>query len=420
MLLTPKPYVAAAMTTIFVSVLLAGTDDRQRSSAPPPGPAPTAGPCRTYDTSVTSVTAGGSVRATVEWTGVFDPWSLRFVQNINVSSNQGAHFSYVQVSTWASVEDFIAEVVRLKAPATLATNPNGRVLDIVPPLMRSLSTTGNGTIALRKTNSYDSTGRLTGFVTRSAGGTITTRYTAWDAVGRPTAGTMQSPASTSTVTFGYDDKALTETQTTTTQGISSVITNTYDQFGNMRASTSTVTRGQGSTTTYTSHANAKVCLGDVKKPDVPPLKPAGPNPAGTFSGSIGGQSWTSSVGVHAENTGLALSVGGSDGRYIVAIAFSGKNGAGPYQAGSLADEDFTKLTSEQFTQLIQRNSVVATVFDSRTKQSWQASPTIGGGTVNLTSASGGVSGTFALTLDAVPGTGASGSIRFNGTFNIRY
>jgi hypothetical protein len=60
------------------------------------GPAPAKGGCRTYDTSVTSVTSGGPVRATVEWTGVFDPWSLRFVQNINVSSNQGAHFSYVQ------------------------------------------------------------------------------------------------------------------------------------------------------------------------------------------------------------------------------------------------------------------------------------------------------------------------------------
>jgi hypothetical protein len=418
--LTSKPCVALAMTMLFVTVVLAGSGDSQRAPAAQPGPVPTSGACRTYDTSVTSVTAGGAVRATVEWTGVFDPWSLRFVQNINVSSNQGAHFSYVQVSTWASLEDFIAEVVRLKPPATLASNPNGRVLDIVPPLMRSLSTTGNGTIALRKTNSYDSTGRLTGFVTRTAGGTITTRYTAWDAVGRPTAGTMQSPASTSTVTFGYDDKTLTETQTTTTQGISSVITNTYDPFGNMRGSTATVTRGQASTTTYTSHATAKVCLGDTKAPAVPALKPAGPNPAGTFSGTIGGQSWTSSVGVHAENTGLAVSVGGGDGRYIVAIALSGKNGAGQYQAGSLADEDFTKLTSEQFTQLIQRNSVVATVFDSRTKQSWQASPTIGSGTVTMTSISGSAAGTFALTLDAVPGTGASGSIQFNGTFNIRY
>jgi hypothetical protein len=29
-------------------------------------------------------------------------------------------------------------------------------------------------------------------------------------------------------------------------------------------------------------------------------------------------------------------------------------------------------------------------------------------------------GTFSLTLDPVPGTGASGSIDFSGTFSIRY
>ena len=360
------------------------------------------------------------MRATVEWTGVFDPWSLRFVQNVNFSSNQGAHFSYVQVSTWASAEDFIAEVVRLKPPATLATNPNGPVLDIVPPLTRSVGTTGNGTIALNKTNAYDSTGRLTGFTTRAAGGTITVGYTAWDAVGRPTAGTMQSPAGTSTVTLSYDDTALTQTETTTTRGITSVMTYTYDQFGNMRGTTSTVTGGQGAATTVTPHASAKLCLGDLKKPVVPPPKPAGPNPAGTFSGTIGGRSWSAAVGVHADNTGSVVSVGGSDSRFIVSIGVSAKGGPGQYQAGSLANEDFSKLTSAQFTDLIDRNSVVATVFDAQTKQSWQASPTIGKGTVNLASVSGAVAGTFSLTLDPVPGTGASGSINFSGTFNIRY
>ena len=167
----------------FASVLTVHGDGGGQARTAQPGPAPAKGGCRTYDTSVTSVTSGGPVRATVEWTGVFDPWSLRFVQNINVSSNQGAHFSYVQVSTWASLEDFIAEVVRLKPPAALVTNPNGPALDIVPPLTRSVSTIGNGTIALTKTNTYDSTGRLTGFTTRLAGGTITTRYTAWDADG---------------------------------------------------------------------------------------------------------------------------------------------------------------------------------------------------------------------------------------------
>jgi hypothetical protein len=384
------------------------------------GPAPGQGSCRTYDTSITSVTAGGPVKATVESSGVFDPWSLRLVQNISVSSNQGAHFSYVQVTTWNSVEDFIAEVVRLKPPATLATNPNGPVLGIVPPLMRSVSTTGNGTIVLTKTNNYDMNGRLTGFVGRSVGGTITVRYSAWDALGRPTAGTMTSPASSSSITIAHDDVAMTETQTTTSRGISSVITNSYDQLGNLRSSAATVTRGQGSATTYTSHGTAKVCLGDTKAVAAPPVKPAGPNPSGSFTGTIGGHPWSAAVGMQAITVGPTLSVGGSDSRYIVAIALSARSGPGQYRAGSIANEDFTKLTEGQFIPLIDRNSVVATVMDSQTKQSWQASPVSGGGTVNLASASGGAAGTFSLTLDPVPGTGASGSISFNGSFNIRY
>jgi hypothetical protein len=385
-----------------------------------PGPAPGQGSCRTYDTSVTIATGGGRTQATTELSGVFDPWTLRLVQNVTVSSGQGAHFSYVQVTAWNSVEDFIAEVVRLKPPATLATNPNGPVLGIVPPLMRSVSTTANGTIALTKTNSFDSTGRLTGFAGRTAGGTVTVRYTAWDALGRPTAGTMQSPVSTSNITIAHNDAAMTETQTTTTGGITSVMTNTYDQFGNMRGSAASITRGTASTTTYTSHSSAKVCLGDTKAPAAPPVKPAGPNPAGSFSGTIGGRAWSAAVGMQAMASGPILSVGGSDSRYIVSIALSTRNGPGQYQAGSIANEDFSKLTEGQFLPLIDRNSVVATIMDSQTKQSWQASPTLGSGTVNLTSTAGVAAGTFALTLAPVPGTGASGSISFSGSFNIRY
>lgn len=410
----------AIITALFTSVSAAPGVGRQQSPPTSPGPAQSKGPCRTYDTSVTSVTVGGPMRATIDWTGAFDPWSLRFVQRINVSSNQGSRFSYVQVTTWPSAEDFIAEIVRLKPPAPLSTNPNGPVLDIVPPLTRSLSTTGNGAIALSKTNSYDANGRVAGYVARSAGGTITMRYSAWDAIGRPTAGTMQSPAGASTQTIAYDDKALAMTETTTTRGITSAMTYTYDQSGNMRRTVSTVTGGQGSTTTLTPHSSATACLGDLRPVTPPPPKPAGLNPAGSFSGAIAGQSWSADLGVHANATGSILSVGGSDKRYIVSIGMSAKGGPGPYRAGSLADEDFTKLTSDQFADLIDRNSVVATVFDTVTKQSWQVAPTIGNGTVNLTSVSGSAAGTFSLTLEPVPGTGASGSISFNGSFNIRF
>jgi hypothetical protein len=231
---------------------------------------------------------------------------------------------------------------------------------------------------------------------------------------------MQSPVTTSTLAFAYDDKALTQTQTTTTQNLTSVITNTYDQFGNLRGSASSITRGQGSTTTYTSHGSATVCLGDTKAPAVPPLKPAGPNPMGTFTATIGGQSWSAAQGVHANNMGSVVSVGGSDIRYIVSIGVSSTSGPGQYKAGAIASEDYTKLTSDQFKALIDRNSLVVMVIDSQTKQSWQASPTSGSGTLNLTSVSGAAAGTFSLTLDPVPGTGASGSINFSGSFNIKY
>jgi YD repeat-containing protein len=409
----------AVVTALFTSVL---ADNAGRQQKPPaqPGPAPAKGPCRTYDTSVTSVTAGGPMQATVEWTGSFDPWSLRFVQNINFSSNQGSRFSYVQVSTFPSAEDFIAEVVRLKPPAPLSTNPNGPVLGIVPPLTRSLSTVGNGAIALSKTNSFDSNGRVTGFSARSSGGTITMRYSAWDALGRPTAGTMQSPAGASTQTIAYDDNARAMTEVLNTRGITSTMTYTYDESGNLRSTASTVTRGQGSTTTVTPRSSATVCLGDLRPVAPPPARPTGPNPAGTFTATIGGQGWSAALGLHASNTGAVVSVGGGDKRFIVSLGMSARRGPGQYQAGALADEDFTRLTSDQFKDLIDRNSVVATVFDSVTKQSWQASPTIGTGTVTLTSVSGAAAGTFSLTLEPVPGTRASGSINFSGAFNIKY
>ena len=407
-------------TALCTSVLAAHSSERQQNPPAQAGPAASKGPCRTYDTSVTSVTVGGPMRATIEWTGAFDPWLLRFVQNVNFSSNQGGHFSYVQVTTYPSAEDFIAEVVRLKPPASLSTGPTGPVVDIVPPLTRSLSTAGNGAIALSKTNSFDSNGRLTGYVARSSGGPVTMRYSAWDALGRPTAGTMQSAVVTSTQTIAYDDKALTTTETTTTRGITSVMTFTYDQSGNLRSTISSVTRGQGSTTTVTPQSSATICLGDLRPVTPPPAKPAGPNPAGTFSGTIAGQSWSAAIGVHANNTGSIVAVGGHDKRYIVSIGVSAKRGPGEYRAGSLGDEDFSMFTSGQFADVIDRNSVVATVFDTVTKHSWQAGPTIGKGTVNLTSVSGSAAGAFSLTLEPVANTGTSGSINFNGSFNIRF
>src|SRR5262245_52118870 len=94
-----------ALEAAVLAILVSGPPLAIRvnaQTAAQPGPVQTQRPCRTYDTSATHVTVGGPMRATIEWTGVFDPYSLRFTQNINFSSNQGGHFSYVQVSTWRS------------------------------------------------------------------------------------------------------------------------------------------------------------------------------------------------------------------------------------------------------------------------------------------------------------------------------
>jgi hypothetical protein len=97
-----------------------------------------------------------------------------------------------------------------------------------------------------------------------------------------------------------------------------------------------------------------------------------------------------------------VSVGGSDKRYIVSIGVSAKQGLGEYKAGPPDNVDFTKLTAAQFKELMERNSVVAMVIDTVTKQAWHASPTIGKGTVNLSSIAGAAAGTFSV--DARPGS----------------
>src|SRR5262245_32719277 len=329
-----------AVAAAGLAIILANSQLTARAgqTAPAqPGPVRTQKPCRTYDTSATHVTVGGPMKATIEWSGVFDPNTLRFTQNINFSSNQGSHFSYVQVSTFRSVEDFIGEVIRLKPPADLANNPAnpGPVYDVVPPLTRSIGTVGNGQISLNKSNSFDTTNRLTGFTTRNPYGSINVRYSAWDASGRPTAGTMQGPGQTSAISIAYNDKALTTTETTTTQGLVSTMTYQYDQQGNMRGTTSTITKGQPSTTTITPHSSATLCLTDIKPASAPPAKPAGPNPMGTFTASIGGYSFTGALGVHAEG---AVSVGAYDKRYIVSLAATARPGAGQYSAGSMAKD----------------------------------------------------------------------------------
>ncbi|HEX5070705.1 MAG TPA: hypothetical protein VFV78_10880 [Vicinamibacterales bacterium] len=407
---------------LFSMPAASGSGPDQIKPATGPGAVPTKGPCRTYDTSVTAVTTGGGMTVTLESSGVFDPWSLRMVQNVRYSSTGGGRFQYVQTSTWDSAEDFIAEVIRLKPPAPLPSTPGASAVnDIIPPLTRSRGTVATGQIGLVTRNSFGADNKWSGFDTRASGALMSMRYTAWDSTGRPTAGSMKGPQGTSTVTITYDDNALSKTETMTTAGITSVMTTTYDRSGNPRTMHSTVTGGASSTTVWTPHSQATLCLLDLRAAPAPPTTPFGPNPSGTFTASIGGQSFTASMGLKAESTPPIVSAGAGDGRYLVSIAASAKPGPGTYTAGPPPDTtDWVRMTEQQFRDLMDHNTVVATVWDTQTKRGWQAAPTIGTGTVNLTSISGAMVGTFDLTLEPIPGTGASGSLKFNGSFNVKY
>ena len=414
---------SAVAAAALVSVIgVHGATARQTKPATGPGSVPTKEPCRTYDTSVTSVTTTTGMTITVDKSGVFDPWSLRLVENVNYSSTGGSRFTYVQTTTYDSAEDFIAEVIRLKPPAGPPTTSGTTLLtDVVPPLVRAKRMVATGQIGLSMTSSFDVMNRRTGFDTRTGQYLISVRYTAWDASGRPTAGTMTGPTANSTISFSYDDKGLSQTETTTTQGIVSTMTTRYDQNGNPRSGSSTITRGAPSTTTHTSRSTAKLCLLDLRAAPAPPTKPLGPNPNGTFTGSIAGTSFTASMGVKAENMNPVVSVAGGNGRYMVSIGVAAKAGPGEYKAGPPPEEtNWAKMSEKEFKDLFDHNTVVATVWDTQTKQGWQASPTIGSGSVNLTSIAGSMAGTFNLTLEAIPGTGASGSMNFNGSFNVKY
>ena len=80
-----------------------------------------------------------------------------------------------------------------------------------------------------------------------------------------------------------------------------------------------------------------------------------------------------------------------------------------------------KTTQAQFTEMVRRNTVVASIFDSTTQSGWHADPSHGSGTVTVTSLSAsGASGTFSLTLEPTPHTSATGTMTLVGSFTARF
>ena len=420
--LSPAHVLLSCAASVVATHLVLAQDTGRTASVPSNEPDDS---CRTFDSSGTAVSVTGASKVTTRFSGLYDPWAKRTTQQITYTDGRGLSLTFTQVTTYASTDDVMAEVVRLKEPAGPSTNPPGRQTLVVPPLSRFLQMTASGAVGFTLTNSHDANGRLTGSMHVQPAGRTITRYTAWDTSGRPTAGVRQAIAQSSQIVITYDDAARSSTTTTTTGSTVVVGTQTYDANGNPRVYTQRSNLDATvSTTTTTPASSATVCLGDLRVPVAPSIAPVGPAPNGTFTATVNGRSWNA-LGVNGQyaksSQNPIVSVAGRDDQYAISVAFAASPGPGQYTAGLMDAAKVATTTQAQFAQMIQRNTVVASVLDSKTQAGWQADPSHGSGTLTVASVSpAGASGTFSLTLAPTSGTSASGAITLSGSFNVKF
>lgn len=172
--------------------------------------------CRTVPTTQTQTMGSGAFKAQASTKCAFDAGTNSFACTIQYSDSTGANTTTVQTFAYASKAVFVDEIA------------------VVPPLQRASSVTVTGTGRAPETTTYEYNGhRLT---KETLPGAVTT-YTAWDNSGRPTAGSSVLATNTNTLSIAYDDARRTRTTTSTTNGLATVCTITYDVNGNPIAQT---------------------------------------------------------------------------------------------------------------------------------------------------------------------------------------
>jgi YD repeat-containing protein len=228
--------ISTALVVCVATGLVACSSSTPSSPSSPSTPSTpaTSGTCRTFASAATVSTTTLGLTQNATLTGAF-----------NTSANQSTvttnfvpgGLCTTTVNTYRSTADFVDEVRvipgLLMQTGTLTTNGPA---------------CGSGTSAVAYT--YDSLRRLTSF---SSGGSATT-YTAWDASGRPTAGSFAG----TTISNVYNDAARTTTQTQTMGGTVSTTTSTFDANG-IQLTVVNTTAGITSTTTFTNTSTAQVC-----------------------------------------------------------------------------------------------------------------------------------------------------------------
>lgn len=180
---------------------------------------------------MTSISTGGPSTVVTTTSGTHNTSTHQTTYNVTYTDSAGPQYSYTQLSTYRSTDEFVDEV------------------KVNPPLTLSVGTVDSGGLSLTLTNAYDAQRRLTGFSTAVPGQTIVTTYTAWDASGRPTAGSRGGAA----LTLAYNDAA--RTQTVTIAGLGMEVT-THDANGNVTS----IAQSYGAATVTTTTAIASTAV----------------------------------------------------------------------------------------------------------------------------------------------------------------
>lgn len=198
--------------------------------------------CRTYPTSVTETVAGTAGLTVISYEGRFNPATRQTRLDVRFSAPSQA-FTYVQTTTYASLEEWVREITA------------------IPPLNLWLRAENTGTPRMSIQNRFDELGRLVETTTAQGAPADTTTNTEWDRLGRPIAGRIRRPSSApSTFTYKYDDVARSATYSIDTAGLPTVIRTDFDTNGNPSRRTARTGTGE-SVTTFRSERFETLCLG---------------------------------------------------------------------------------------------------------------------------------------------------------------
>ena len=159
-------------------------------------------------------TVSGATAGTITQSCRFDMASTSRICTIRTRLG-ATSFDLTFTDKYDSVADFVDEI------------------RIVPPISRIQSQSRKYTSGSAPNSQlayeYDAARRQTRLSTNMGGNLLVTTYSAWDALGRPTAATVSSRASTINLQYKYDDVLRTMT-TTNPVGVQ---VDTYDSDGNM-------------------------------------------------------------------------------------------------------------------------------------------------------------------------------------------